>query len=505
MSVNWPSIFWINKASMRQLEDIVSNYFKKDNKLHDKSFKKLSPSEIKDKYLSIKSYLGRNYKIGDRVAIYIDKDYQYIILILVCLELGLTFIPLNKKLPRQRIATIINISKPSLLINDGCEIFDCKQDLLNNLYKDNKAGNFLCSEVPKDNIAYIIFTSGSTGEPKGVMIKRESYANFVQWVDLYFSTINSNDRLLNTADFTFDLSLIDIALLLTKNINFFISNFGGNIFELMSEIENEKITTMATVPNNFQMLLAKGVYERGETDSLQHLLIGGARFSYGLYNKLKKHFQEANVYNLYGPTEATVYCSVKKIQFNETDCIKENVSAGKAIKNVDIRIVDEVGNKLGINQVGRLLVGGVQVMDRYINHNTRNTEVLIIMDNQVHYDTGDLAFVDINENLFIVGRSDDSLKVDGYRVNLSDVDSNVQKLEYVEECASVAVEDEIKENILITFIKTNQIINTEEIFSDLEKIMASYQIPKRLIFIEKFPLNSSGKICRKTLKQDYLK
>jgi len=490
---------------MQQLENIIFNYFNQDNNLYDEGFLAVKPAQIRDKYLSLKGYLKKNYKTGDKIAIYIKKDYQYVIVMLVCLELGLTFVPLNKKFPKQRINTIISIAEPALLINDEHENFECEQVLLSSIVKANNIENHTCIEVPKDNIAYIIFTSGSTGEPKGVMIKRESYANFVQWVGQYFPTINGNDRLLNTADFTFDLSLIDIALLLSKNIHFFISHFNGNVFELISEIENEKITTMATVPNNFQMLLSRGVYERGDISSLQHLLIGGARFSYGLYNKFKENLQETNIYNLYGPTEATVYCSVKKIEFNDTDCIEENISAGKAIFNTDIRIVDEANNDIDRNQVGRLLVGGIQVMDRYINNEEKNNEVLLSIGYNIYYDTGDLSFIDSNENIFIVGRSDDSLKVGGYRVNLSDIDSNIQKLGYIDECATVAVEDEIKENILVAFIKANQRIEKDKVFADLKSIMASYQIPKRLIFLDDFPLNGSGKICKKTLKDNYLK
>jgi amino acid adenylation domain-containing protein len=488
-----------------KLENIVFNYFNQDNNFYGEKFEVIDPIKIRSKYLSLIKHLKKNCKTGDKVAIYLEKDYQYVIVMLVCLQLGLTFIPLNKKLPKQRIDTILDIAKPALLVNDEHGDFKCDQVLLSDIFEIESFENYPCKEVPEDDIAYIIFTSGSTGEPKGVMIKRKSYANFVQWVGSYFSEINDNDKLLNTADFTFDLSLLDVALLLSKNIHFFISNFNGNIFELMSEIERKKITTMATVPNNFQMLLSRGVYQRGNISSLQYLLIGGARFSYGLYNKFKENLKDANIYNLYGPTEATVYCSVKKIEFNNTDCIKENISVGKSILNTDIKIVDEGNNDIDKNQVGRLLVGGIQVMDKYINNDDKNKKVLLTIGSNIYYDTGDLSFVDSNQNIFIVGRSDDSLKVDGYRVNLSDIDSNIQKLGYINECATIAIEDKIKENIMVTFIKAGQRIKKDKVFVDLKSIMASYQIPKHLIFIDDFPLNSSGKICKKTLKNNYLK
>ena len=135
----------------------------------------------------------------------------------------------------------------------------------------------------------------------------------------------------------------------------------------------------------------------------------------------------------------------------------------------------------------------------------KNNKVLLTIGSNIYYDTGDLSFVDSNENIFIVGRSDDSLKVDGYRVNLSDIDSYIQKLGYINECATIAIEDEIKNNIMVTFIKANQGTSKDKVYADLKSIMASYEIPKHLIFLDDFPLNNSGKICKKTLKNNYLK
>ena len=92
---------------MQQLENIIFNYFNQDNNLYDEGFLAVKPAQIRDKYLSLKGYLKKNYKTGDKIAIYIKKDYQYVIVMLVCLELGLTFVPLNKKFPKVNINNVI--------------------------------------------------------------------------------------------------------------------------------------------------------------------------------------------------------------------------------------------------------------------------------------------------------------------------------------------------------------------------------------------------------------
>jgi|SaaInlStandDraft_4_1057021.scaffolds.fasta_scaffold00905_13 D-alanine--poly(phosphoribitol) ligase subunit 1 len=486
------------------LENIIFDFFNKKNNFYNIKGDKIHDEKVKAYYYNTKHYLLDNFTVGDKVGIHVQKDYKYILSMLVCFELGITMIPLSTSWPIRRLHDIIKISEPDIIITDTTETLNCKTIQIKDILNFSIARRVSrIQNIDKNNIAYIIFTSGSTGKPKGVMIKRKSYVNFINWVDEYFSDISEKDKLLSTADFTFDLSLIDIALLLSKNIHIYISKFKGNVFELLAEIEELKISTMATVPNNFQMLLSNGVFERGDLSSLRHLLVGGARFSYGLYLKFQKKMKSVNIYNLYGPTEATVYCSVKKITFDDSDLHGENISVGKSILNSKFLLINNDNEKINNYEQGRLLIGGLQVMHGYIKNKKKSQEVLISTNKEVFYDTGDLAFKNTNGDMFIIGRLDDSIKVDGYKVNLSDIDSNIQKLDYVDECATIAIKDSIKENIMIAYIKTQKTITTTIIYQDLGRIMPSYQIPRKLLLVKNLPVNNSGKICKITLQEEY--
>ena len=213
--------------------------------------------------------------------------------------------------------------------------------------------------------------------------------------------------------------------------------------------------------------------------------------------------KSVNIYNLYGPTEATVYCSVKKITFDDSDLHGENISVGKSILNSKFLLINNDNEKINNYEQGRLLIGGLQVMHGYIKNKKKSQEVLISTNKEVFYDTGDLAFKNTNGDMFIIGRLDDSIKVDGYKVNLSDIDSNIQKLDYVDECATIAIKDSIKENIMIAYIKTQKTITTTIIYQDLGRIMPSYQIPRKLLLVKNLPVNNSGKICKITLQEEY--
>ena len=488
------------------LSILVKNFFKSDPKFYKNTGEPIEPNIILGQYFKIKDYFLKSNNSHSKKAIFVEKDYLYVLLILACIETGITFIPLNKKWPLKRVREILELCEDVEVICDDSYASSITeknmislQSILSNQSRENRIQTSL--EQDLDNIAYIIFTSGSTGKPKGVKITRDSYLNFVNWVGSFFNDINASDKLLNTAEFTFDLSLIDIALLLTRKVGFQISLFDGNAFKLLNEIQSLGITVMATVPNNFQLLLTEEVRKRGDLSSLKHLLVGGARFSFGLYKKIGKYLKHSNVYNLYGPTEATVYCSAKRIEFQNSEVEDGNISAGKEVDNCEIRIVDQHNKTLPEGQIGRVIVGGAQVMMGYLNDEEQNDKILLSLQEKIFYDTGDEGFKSDQDNLYIVGRSDDTIKVEGFRVNLSEIDSLIQRLDYIEECATISMEDEIKENVLVAYINSSKDITSDKLISDLSEFMLTYQIPKRFEFIDSFPLNSSGKISKLELKK----
>jgi acyl-coenzyme A synthetase/AMP-(fatty) acid ligase len=450
-------------------------------KIYDKKGNKVDNSVIKNEFNAIKNHLLKNYNRADIVAIKMDKDYRYLLTLLACMSIGITYIPLNIKWPNKRIEQIRELSGCYVLQEDDIDFLDIKE-----------------SDVLFENeILYIIFTSGSTGAPKGVKIKREGFINFLVWVNDYFTNINSEDRILLTTDFTFDISLVDISLLLTKDLSLYISNFNNSVFKLLYEIEQYKITTHSTVPYNYSMIMNEDVYPKANLSSLKHIMLGGARFPYNLYYSFKEKLQDCNIYNFYGPTEATIYCSIHKINYNEQEELhKNNITIGKPFFNNEFLIYKD-----------ELLISGKQLMEGYLNNEAKTKEALVTINGKLYYKSGDIAFKNEFGNYFIVGRKDDTIKVAGYRVNLSDIDSYILSVEYINNVATIAIDNEEGENDLICYLilNDNENINIKQIKKDFKEIMPSYQIPKYIKVVDEFPLNNSGKICKLTLKDKFLK
>jgi len=454
-------------------------------------------AQIKSEYQVIRQYLLDHHNgPGERIALKLNKDYRYFLCILAALEVGVTYIPMKHDYPMDRVAQIQEDSNFRLLIDD-----QKIEEILN--YKEAKVHSL--KTVNAEDEAYMIFTSGSTGKPKGVIIQRKALENFFRFMGEAFPRINAQDKLLQVTEFTFDISLVDVALFLNRNVEIHFSNFNSNIFKLGFEVDTYRITILNTVPNNLNMFLSGMVAERMDYHCLKHLFIAGSRFSYGLYQKCLHYFKpDVDVYNLYGPTEATVYSHYKKLTYqDQNDCVEGNVSIGRPLPGFTAHVMVE-GQIAPVGVRGELYISGVQVMKGYINNPEQTAQVLVQMDGKTYYRTGDLAFRTEENDFFIVGRTDDTIKYRGFRINLLDIDSYITRIPYVQDSITIAIPHEESETQTLGFIMLKETKTIKELKEDLSKLLLDYQIPEKIIFVDSYPTNVSGKVCRKTLKDQYL-
>lgn len=480
-----------------KIRELIQNRLETAFNVFNREGTQVPSTQVKFEYQAIKQYLlDHHSQAHDCIAIKQQKDYRYLLTMLACMEIGIPYIPLKYDYPIDRVEQIKEDSQFTILIDDT-KI----EELLSYSGKSNSKN----PEVSPDKSVYIIFTSGTTGRPKGVIIQRKALENFFTFIQDTFPAVTDKDKLLQVAEFSFDQSVVDVALFLTKNIAFHFSNFENNIFKLGFEIDAHRVSILNTVPNTLNMFLSEFVAERMDFSCLKHLYIGGARFSHGLYSKCLKYFdKKVDIYNLYGPTEATVYCHMKKISYDEAaDCFEGNVSIGHPLAGVDAHIV--VDEKLALpNEKGELYIGGVQLMREYINDPKQSSKALVQFNGKTYYRSGDLAFETENNDFFVVGRVDDTIKYRGFRINLLDIDSYITRLPYAQDSVTIAIPNEITENQTIAFIILKAQKTVKEIKSDLTALLLDYQIPEKIIFIDKYPTNVSGKVCKNTLKAQYL-
>jgi len=446
-----------------------------------------------EEYNCIKEFLLNNC-IDSIVSIHLEKDYQYIVCMIACMELGITYVPLSIDYPEKRVDQIKNISGFTFKISFAvyCSI----------LTKGVNSDSIPSPKIISDSILYILFTSGSSGAPKGVEIKRSSYENFLKWLDHEFD-VSKKDVLLNSTEFTFDVSLVDIGFMINNQPTLVMSNFKSDLFRLLAEIEQYKVSVIATVPNNFALIFKDEIMSRVDISCLRIALIAGSRFNESLYHNFSKYLPNSQVYNCYGPTELTIYCLFKKFG-DEQDLSKGVVSIGLPLLNMTAAVVDQDCNFVDNYCIGELVVSGPQLMKSYKNNIEKSLEATILINRDTYYKTGDLVYRTDENFFYMVGRVDDTVKVSGFRVNLSDVDSYIQTIEKVFDSVTIYIENKNSDGMLVSYLIIDELISTDEIRLLLKTILPAFQIPKHLVKVNSFPLNNSGKICKKTLTSQFI-
>jgi acyl-CoA synthetase (AMP-forming)/AMP-acid ligase II len=158
----------------------------------------------------------------------------------------------------------------------------------------------------------------------------------------------------------------------------------------------------------------------------------------------------------------------------------------------------------GPGQPGELLIGGVQVMREYLGDPERTRQNLLTEGGVTYYRTGDVVFSDAKGDYYMTGRKDDTIKRRGYRVNLLDIDSYIQKSDCVSDCVTVAIPDAATDNVLVTFVILSEPTSESSLRQTISRVLVDYQMPDYIEFRTGFPTNNSGKVCRETLAKQFL-
>jgi acyl-CoA synthetase (AMP-forming)/AMP-acid ligase II len=261
-----------------------------------------------------------------------------------------------------------------------------------------------------------------------------------------------------------------------------------------------------TVPSTASLLLNGFLLRKFSYRTLTHLLLGGARFSAGLYERILANLHpDLALFNLYGPTECAVASHGTRLTRDpKSDIVDGNVTIGRPGPSVECRLMASNREEPTVRRSGELLLGGPQLMNGYLNDPERTAEVIQDVGGCHFYRTGDAAYVDGAGNYYISGRLDETVKRSGYRINLQDIDSYVSRLPCVELCAAVAVDtDELDLRIVMFIVPTSTSVTVTELQRSMRVCLADSQMPDEIIMLSTLPRNVSGKIDRAAILASY--
>jgi len=444
--------------------------------------------------------IGRSSFVG----ILVGRSIEAYVAILGCLKSGAAYVPLDREYPADRVAFILNDCGVALLLTTA----DCAPQHAGFagpvLMMDELAVAALVDETDEnlprsvtdlspDDLCYVIYTSGSTGKPKGVEIEHRSAAHLVR-AEQWLYEVEPDDRIYQGFSLAFDASVEEVwmafsngAALVTATPE--MSHAGPALSALLTEA---RVTVLSCVPTLLAML----------TDDLplvRLLIVGGEACPPDLVRRWST--DSRRMVNTYGPTEATVIATF-------ADCHPDRpVTIGRPLPNYTAYILDEHRRPVEEGQTGELYLGGIGLARGYVGRPDLTQERFVVNpfcdggSASRLYKTGDLARFDADGNIEFHGRADLQIKLRGFRVELSEIESALIKFPGVRAAACTVHELAPGLQHLVGYVvpQNGDPISPEKVRAALRVDLPAYMIPTFIECIHEFPTLPSGKIDRKRL------
>ncbi|CAH8282099.1 acyl-CoA synthetase (AMP-forming)/AMP-acid ligase II [Mariniflexile fucanivorans] len=456
------------------------------------SFKKLYNDGIK-----IASYLKETIGEGQNIVLISPNSVFFITAYLGIIKSGNTCVPLNFAIEQSNLDYILNTTECStvfiteslkhrLKFNTDIHLIDEEEALC---HIENQKTNYFNSDFNKNQAAEIIFTSGSTGEPKGVIISHQNIITNTNSIIEYLK-LSSTDRMLVVLPFyyCYGLSLLHTHLKVGGSI--ILNNNFMFLGTVIQDLKHYNCTGFAGVPSHFQILLKKSEsFKATEFPSLRYVTQAGGKLHDVFIKEFIEAFPTKEFYVMYGQTEATARLSYLPPELIHT----KTSSIGKAIPNVELKIVNDEGNVIKANETGELLARGENIMLGYYKHDAETN--LAIKDGWLY--TGDIAKMDDDGYIYLVARKKEILKVGGKRVSPKEIEAVILSIPEIVDCTITGYDDDLLgEAILATIVIDHKIDEStikEKILQVCSKNLSFYKIPQKIVFKTSIKISATGK------------
>lgn len=496
----------------------ISEYAKEGRLAVNCDGEKLTYMELDNMSDEVASYfIEKHGEDKSPIVICGNKENLILVLMMGALKSGRAYIPLDVTFPVERIKQVIQEVDAKIVVNftDGDLEFEgvYTKESIEEIISKNK-GNKVSEECwVKDNEnAYILFTSGSTGKPKGVQISSNNLDSFNTWFGKYMELDNSKEVIMNQVSYSFDVSVIPIyiGLIYGKTLNSLSKKTLEDFKALFNNLKESKITKWVSTPALAEMCVRDTAFNKELMPDLNTFFFAGEVLSKKLIKELMDRFPDVRIINGYGPTEGTVLLSAIDVT-NEMIEDSRGIPIGYPMDGAILKIVDEKGNILKDGEKGELLAIGNSISKGYFNNEEITNKVFFEEDVDGKatggYRTGDLAYYE-NGILYYCGRKDFQIKLNGFRIELEDIENNLRRVSNVNNCVVFPAYKDEKISHLVSFVTLNEanelssLKNSILIKEELKRYIPSYMIPRNIKVKDEFPININGKIDRKKLMEE---
>jgi tyrocidine synthetase-3 len=421
-----------------------------------------------------------------------------------------TYVPLDITYPQKRLLNILENSGTGVILTNNRNLPFAQQlagQAGGNIHVLNidaigaeTAGAAVARKVSEDRPAYILYTSGSTGKPKGVFQTHRNVLYYTRnWVERF--SITSSDRMSLFTSFTHDGCIQDIYSALLSGACLYPYSLkeegGSSLEELYMLLVKDKITLWHSVPSLFRFF-ANTLTEKDQFYHLRWVLLGGEPLREHDLQLYQNYFPNARLANVYGQTESSVsaICSLARENTFADVCL------GEPLDETKILVVGEDGDIKDKIGMGEIVVSSDYLAPGYWR-DPEGSEAVFTPDEELGrlYWTGDLGRITAAGTIKMMGRKDFQVKVRGFRVETGEIETVLLQYRAVKEAAVIAKPDTGGDNYLCSYLVTGEPLSPEELRKYLAAELPDYMVPRYFIFLEKMPLNYTGKIDRLRLPE----
>ena len=462
------------------------------------------------------AHLLTNLGIGPEslVALCLDRGPEMITAVLAVWKAGAAYLPIDPQYPTDRIAFMLEDSSTSLLLGTEDLLDELPTTRVLTLALDQPTTTTTLTSQPTanpntpthpDQCAYVIYTSGSTGRPKGVAITHTGLTNYVTWAAGAYGMDAGGGAPLHSS-LAFDLTVTSVMVPLVSGSAVVVSRDGGA--EGLAELVRRPggFGLVKVVPGHMP-LLGEMLSPAQASGATRCLIVGGEALAGSDVRAWLARAPESVVVNEYGPTETVVGCCVFTARSGQV--IPDSVPIGRPIANTRLYVLDERLLPVPPGVAGELYVAGTQLARGYVDRTALTAERFVACPfgtaGERMYRTGDRAKWATDGNLEFLGRTDEQVKVRGFRIEPGEVQAVVAAHPRVAQAAVIAREDSPGDKRLVAYIVP--VTGEDGAGSGLAKAVREFvserlpehMVPSSVLELPALPLTVNGKLDRRAL------
>ena len=414
-----------------------------------------------------------------------------------CLFIGERYLPLVERLPEQT-----GLERERIIVLDAAAGGADYEGLLAGAIPDQT--HF--PEADDADTTVIMFTAGTTGVPKGVMLTHDSFASYL------LSTVAPADPDVE------ETNLITVPFYHIAGLQAALAAvYGGRTLavmrqfdavEWMEQVERHRANRAMLVPTMLKQLIDHPRFGEFDLSSLDVITYGAAPMPVEVIRRAIGAFPGARFINAFGQTEtaSTITMLPPEDHVLEGDPVEIEVklrrltSIGKPLEDVEVAIVDEDGNPVGVGETGEIVARGPRMMAGYWREETATRDAL--RSGWVY--TGDLGYKDEDDYIYLAGRGKDFIKRGGEMVSPEEVEQVLRSHPGVDDAAVIGVPDvEWGEEVRAVVVGLPGGVTEEDIIQFCHGKLAGFKRPRSVVFVDELPRNAMGKVLKRDLRAEF--